>query len=461
MKRRHFVRNVSMAVPAVLFMPTVLSSCKKEEGLGSTDWNGKVIIIGAGAAGLYAGHLITQHAPNAQLQILEAAPVRGGRIRELTGFADFPIELGAEEIHGNKTDWYQIATSAANTSVVNTDTTDYYVIDNLLNSEDALANDADFMAGNNFIEQADTYSGADKTVKDHADANNIAQRVRHFVNAQTGNEWGTDYSLLSIKGMGEEGELWSAGDDSYTLANRSYISIMQEKFAGAWNKVTLNTQVKKIDYSSSTIVVTDQNNTTYTCDKLIITVPLAVLKSGDITFVPALPGEKNDAIANIGMGSGMKIILKFNTRFWADDLGSLFGNGTVPEFWYTSLGRGNTPVLTAFVMGNKAATLSAQGNGAIQTVLAELDAFYGNNVATNNFADGYIMDWGKEPFIKGGYSYPIVGGGITKRQMLAKKLNNSVFFAGEATHTQGHSATVHGAIETGYRAVQEIIDSVS
>jgi hypothetical protein len=32
-----------------------------------------------------------------------------------------------------------------------------------------------------------------------------------------------------------------------------------------------------------------------------------------------------------------------------------------------------------------------------------------------------------------------------------------LFFAGEATHTGGESSTVHGAIETGYRAAEEVL----
>lgn len=460
MERRLFVRKISVAVPAIALVPSLLTSCKKKQ-LSNTDWNGTVAIIGAGAAGLYAGHLLLKHAPNAQLQLFEAAATRGGRVKPLTSFADFPVELGAEEVHGNKSDWYNIVNATPGANFVNDNTTNYYIIDNQLKSEDELTADTDFIAGNVFIEQATNYSGADKTVKEKADGDNLPQRVRPFVNALTGNEYGTDYSRLSIKGITEEDQLWTAGDDSYNVANRSLLSIMQEHFSGAWSKVQLNTQIKTIDYSGSQIVLTDQNNASYTCDKVIVTVPLAVLQAGDITFTPALPSEKTEAMAAIGMGAGMKIILKFSNRFWGNELGSLYGNGNVPEYWDPSQGRGTTPILTAFVMGIKAEYLSAQGNTAIQIVLSELDAYYGNSVATNSFVDGTIMDWGKEPFIKGAYSYPVVGGGISKRQSLAKNINNKVFFAGEATHTEGHNSTVHGAIETGLRAVNEIIQSVN
>jgi hypothetical protein len=44
---------------------------------------------------------------------------------------------------------------------------------------------------------------------------------------------------------------------------------------------------------------------------------------------------------------------------------------------------------------------------------------------------------------------------------LAAPLAPTLFFAGEATSTNGHLATVHGAIETGWRAAEEVLNSRS
>ena len=41
-------------------------------------------------------------------------------------------------------------------------------------------------------------------------------------------------------------------------------------------------------------------------------------------------------------------------------------------------------------------------------------------------------------------------------EILAKPIENRIFFAGEATNPI-HYATVHGAIESGYRAADEIL----
>ncbi|NRA48658.1 MAG: FAD-dependent oxidoreductase [Phaeodactylibacter sp.] len=81
-------------------MLQLLSSCTRDEGFFQElegDFNGRVLIIGAGAAGLTAGHILTQQ--GVDFQILEAGPTHGGRVKKAADFVDFPIDLGAEWIH--------------------------------------------------------------------------------------------------------------------------------------------------------------------------------------------------------------------------------------------------------------------------------------------------------------------------------------------------------------------------
>lgn len=52
--------------------------------------------------------------------------------------------------------------------------------------------------------------------------------------------------------------------------------------------VVLSKPVKEIDYSDDIVKVIAQDGTEYTADKVIVTVPLGVLKANSIKFVPAL-----------------------------------------------------------------------------------------------------------------------------------------------------------------------------
>jgi lysine-specific histone demethylase 1B len=59
MKRRDFLKQSAFVSLGGLLLPSqLLSSCKKESLFEEIKFDGKVLIIGAGAAGLYAGYLL-------------------------------------------------------------------------------------------------------------------------------------------------------------------------------------------------------------------------------------------------------------------------------------------------------------------------------------------------------------------------------------------------------------------
>ena len=476
MKRRKFLQHIGYTVPSTLAIPYLFSSCKKDDDDGIStvkkykDY--KVIVIGAGAAGLYTGWYLSER--GFDVTILEASDRVGGRVRHLNGFADFDIELGAEEVHGNKTEWHKIVQQTG-AELLTADTEDYYFFkqepsnpnEPVLKNETQAAQYNEFIKSMDFVENAYTYSGPDKTVEQHLATSGISWNMFGVVNGVVGNEYGTSNNRLSIKGIAEEDALWTAGEDNYALKNKTMLSILEAKFAPVMGKVKMGTQVKVVEYQGNKVRLTDQNGKIWEADRVVLTVPLKILQDGDITFNPGLPSTKKDAIEHIGMGAGMKAIFKFSQNFWkgilAPNLGSVIGYNEVPEIWATNYGRGETPVLTAFIMGEKAEQFSSQGSSAAGTILAHLDnIFASGNVASQSLLENgsYIMDWTKAPFIKGAYSYPIVGGGLIFRKELASPIDDRIFFAGEATHFKGHSGTVHGAIETGIRAIAEVEASV-
>jgi len=93
----------------------------------------------------------------------------------------------------------------------------------------------------------------------------------------------------------------------------------------------------------------------------------------------------------------------------------------------------------------------------INQLIGELDEIYGGAVASVNFIEGMVKNWTKEPYIRGAYSFPNVGSLSTNRSIIAQPANNKLFFAGEATNINGNFGTIHGAVETAERVVDEII----
>jgi monoamine oxidase len=68
----------------------------------------------------------------------------------------------------------------------------------------------------------------------------------------------------------------------------------------------------------------------------------------------------------------------------------------------------------------------------------------------------HVADWGSDPYALGGYSYPVVRH-LHQPVVWAAPVEDTLFFAGEATCGELHPAMVHGAIESGRRAAGEIL----
>ena len=188
----------------------------------------------------------------------------------------------------------------------------------------------------------------------------------------------------------------------------------------------------------------------------IITVPMTVLKAGDITFRPALPQEQTEAWQRIGMGPGMKVFLKFRERFYP---GGVIGGKTCALYTDESAGKkGKDHVLLAFLMGDQAAAMSAlaSDDAITQALLQDLDEIYAGK-ASANFLASRVIDWTNRPHIRGAYSFLPVGAGKRVREIASRPVANRIFFAGEAMNRNGHPSTVHGAMETGIDAVEALL----
>jgi monoamine oxidase len=80
-------------------------------------------------------------------------------------------------------------------------------------------------------------------------------------------------------------------------------------------------------------------------------------------------------------------------------------------------------------------------------------------LAHRAFTDGAVHDWATDPFARGAYSYLAVGAGDA-RAVFAAPVDDTLFFAGEATASGGQGGTVNGALATGERAVREVADAL-
>lgn len=144
-------------------------------------------------------------------------------------------------------------------------------------------------------------------------------------------------------------------------------------------EIKLSQIVSSVNYDKNGVqIVTDSEK--FDFDAVIITVPLGVLKSGNITFSPALPKEKQQAINKLGMGTLDKVYLQFDEVFWDKDPHLLITPTTDfdPGYfnsWVNLYALFKEPILVVFNGGPVALELAKESdetvvNGALKTILS-------------------------------------------------------------------------------------------
>ena len=413
-----------------------------------------IIIIGAGISGLTAANLLAQH-NGVTFKVLEASPRIGGRIRSSEGFSDFPVELGAEEVHGERTAWYELLKSRK-VSFVEEQEEDYFWWRYQFLHQEAFNKLDDACRIRDLEEVIPSYAGEEKSVRDFIIWYGIPYRVHHIINAYYGAEYGTSMNRVSMISLRKNWHKWNAGEENYRLRGTSHQSVLDQHFATVLKHVQTDTAIESVDTRGNYIRLMDARATPYKCQSVIVTVPLPILQKKMLNFVPQLPENYRMAIDGLEMGKGLKAVLKFKHRFWPDKMGSVYGSGLVAEFWATGLGRSKkNNLLTAYCMGDAAERLGAMDEKSrIEKILIELDLIFGEAVASKEYEEALWVDWTKEPYILGSYTYPSKNDNQYRR-ILSRPLNDRIFFAGEATNTKGHYGSVHGAVESAIRAVQD------
>ncbi len=219
------------------------------------------------------------------------------------------------------------------------------------------------------------------------------------------------------------------------------------------SKISYNTIVNSIDYSGDQIIVTTQNKS-YRADKVIVSVPLKILKEKDIRFVPSLPKNKLMAIDKVRVWEGFKAFFKFSTQFYEDEY--VFNIKPKREgqkmYYNASYGQNsNANVLGLFVVGKPAKEfISRSGNDLKDYILRELDSIY-KNQATPNYLGHITQNWNKEPFVKGGYMTDYADWKTVR--VLGKPVDDKLYFAGGA-YTDGLDwVSVHTAAQSAKKAV--------
>ncbi|KAG5882180.1 hypothetical protein JTB14_016448 [Gonioctena quinquepunctata] len=473
-----------------------------------------VIIIGAGAAGLAAATRLLEH-NFTNLRILEAESRIGGRINSVK-ISDSFVDLGAEWCDGQ--DGNLVYSILKNFDLLEPTrlATDIY-LSSKTKLEDGFSRELlDIFSSLQAAPQDEQEDTENRTV-----GNYILEKYPTIIQEKYGNNTGKlkiaenardllNFLILLYKGSFSwfEPSLRfdqkpREGDNTLNWKGRGFrifLDILMRKYPDPKqqlpidDKILFDKEVTKIRWKTesdgSNIEIICSDNSTYFADHVIFTPSVGVLKEkSTVMFQPELPIEKQISIHDIGFGAVMKVVMYFSEDWWRDSPGFYFvwteedkrsvrekfpeGPFKDGQSWITSMHRAyrqdhNPHVLIASFTGELVPEIE---------VLPEDLLLKGIHFAMNKFLGGdynvtkpmkiVSSKWYNNPHFRGTYSYQTVysrreNKSTSAEEDLAIPLMNSkgkpiVQFAGEATHAYLY-ATVQGAVETGYREANVLLD---
>lgn len=433
-----------------------------------------VVVLGGGAAGLAAAGAL--HDGGVRVTLLEARDRIGGRILTVRDpRLPIPIELGAEFIHGSAPETTALARDAGLRT--------YEVVGERWRAANGVYTRVEdyWDRLDRVMRRLDPELDPDESFQDFLDrkpGGRTLARERTLAAEFIQGFHAADLDRISARSLADGG---SPGDDpdEKRMARflDGYDTVPMQLARGLDDVIRLRSIVTAIDWTRGAVRVSlaprrGQRTAVIRARAAIVTLPLGVLQTppgtlGAVTITPD-PRAFRAALDTLTSGSVVRLILAFSEPFWVDRKprsGATRASLACMHFlhtlhapipvWWTSFPV-RAPMLTGWVGGPRARELARQGpEGILTAALDTLATGLGIRPRTlGGLVTGFwTHDWREDPFSRGAYSYPLVGGSDAAKT-LSRPIDRTLFFAGEAVDSEMRSGTVHGAIGSGRRAAK-------
>jgi monoamine oxidase len=420
-----------------------------------------VIVVGAGAAGLAAAALLSRR--GVPVVVLEARDRLGGRIDTRTDpVLGVAIEHGAEFVHGHPSTTLSLARAARAALRSVPERHLRWRAGRLAEGGAALARSQELLAlGTRDDEPFEARLRRERRRGASPDAVALARQfVRGFYLADPRSASALALARMTRALEAVQGDRLSRVSGGYARVLVPLVRTLRRRRV----ELRLSTVVEEVRWRRREVRVTAHTALGGALPPLagsraIVTVPVSMLGAGGVRFVPTLP-RKRAAAEALAMGPVVKVLLRFRGAPWAR-LGAplvfLHVTGAaVPVFWTPA--PIEAPLAVGWAGGPDATALSALGRiGTARAALRSLARGLGQRARElERLLDAVtVVDWTRDPFARGGYAtFPT--GSAAAAEELARSVDGTLFFAGEAT-AGGLAGTVEGALRSGERAAREVL----
>lgn len=286
--------------------------------------NERILVLGSGIAGAAAAGRL--RAAGHRVTVLEAGVRTGGRIATVPDPAwPVPVELGALELRDTDgglpqqlTDLGVRMSRPGLTERIVTETgSDVTPTDLTASNRDAdaaVANAVAWAARRPAdLPLADALRGAGS---DGFDAAGIGQTLTplSYLALRLRSQFG-----LRLGGQADGISAWygpnELGTGRQSLVLGGYGRLVESLLTGV--DVALSSPAGSVSYGNTGVSVRLVSGESLTADRVVVAVPLGVLKDAGIGFDPLLPFPKRAAIAALGVGTVETVALRFAIPFWS------------------------------------------------------------------------------------------------------------------------------------------------
>jgi monoamine oxidase len=446
----------------------------------------RVIIVGAGLAGLVAAHRLAKAGVRAG--IYEASLRLGGRVKTLVGAVapGLPSELGGEfiaddhfetialvkELHAGIVDTWQVAEPRRSRITFFFEGQHYaepQVVDALRPIVARVIDDRKRLRALGTDRQLEATEAQDRTsIAQYLDGLGISGWARRLVDVTWSTEFGLDpgdqssLNLINEIQRPEIGSLYPLSDERYRVDGGAerLIDRLGQKLAG---QVQHEHRLEAIESRGGALTLTfaGPNGTPVdvSADVALICIPFSTLR--DVTIRVDLPPSKRKAIAELGYGTCTKLVLGFERHVWRDlgYSGRIITDLPLETAWDSGRANGDGPaVLTVFNGGGRGVHLeSGPVEERAKPLLSALDTAY-KGCSSAHTGKTVRSGWVTNPLFRGSYAC-YRPGQWTSIAGTEGEAAGPLLFAGE--HCGGDSqGYMNGAVRSGSMAAKAILQKI-
>jgi monoamine oxidase len=196
-------------------------------------------------------------------------------------------------------------------------------------------------------------------------------------------------------------------------------------------------------------------------DRVVMAIPFSILRSSvDYSRAEFRPLKKT-AIREQGMGTNSKLAVQFSDRFWRGlgCNGDTYADTGYQNSWETTRGQsGSAGILLDYTGGDIGAALTGDPDVLARRFTHQIEPVLPGAVARYN-GHAKLDYWPGYPWTKGSYSYWKVGQ-YTKFSGIESKREDECHFCGEHT-SQDFQGYMNGAVQSGNRVADEVVAALA